>query len=254
VLLVVTPRDDAKGSLDQELVCITLSFFLRNKIAPVLDFYFFTIVRLEIKKDMALTRLCPSKTLLLVCDIQERFRTLIWRSESVIHRSALLCNACRILDIPIVVTEQNPKAFGPTVSELKETLKLEEPLIFSKRLFSMLTPELISKWRNTKGLEGRDQVILVGIEAHVCVLQTVLDLIDQQPSVKLFVVSDAVSSQRSHDRSVALGRMEKCGATISTAESIIFELLRTSEHPNFRQISSLIKETNARPNEFAHDG
>ena len=199
-------------------------------------------------------RLCPSRALLLVCDVQERFRTLIWRSESVIHRSALLCNACRILEIPIIVTEQNPKAFGPTVSEIRETFKPEEPLFFSKKMFSMLTPELISKWKDTKAFEGRDQVILVGIEAHVCVLQTVLDLIDQQPSVNLFVVSDAVSSQRSHDRSVALGRMENCGATISTAESVVFELLRTSEHPNFRQISSLIKETNALPNEFAHDG
>ena len=146
-------------------------------------------------------RLSPSRALLLVCDVQERFRTLIWRSESVIHRSALLCNACRILEIPIIVTEQNPKAFGPTVSELRETLKPDEPLFFSKKMFSMLTPELISKWKDTKDFEGRDQVILVGIEAHVCVLQTVLDLIDQQPSVKLFVVSDAVSSQRSHDRS-----------------------------------------------------
>ena len=185
---------------------------------------------------------------MFVCDIQERFRPLIWRGESVINRAALMAKACRSLNIPIIVTEQNPKAFGPTVSDLGV---VDSPHMFAKKKFSMLTPEVQERWSSAIDLVNRDQIIMVGVEAHVCVAQTVADMLPKGSQV--FLVCDAISSQRPHDRAVALARMERSGALLHTAESALFDLMRTAEHPDFKTISSLIKEANLLPNAFAND-
>merc|ERR1712146_310754 len=101
----------------------------------------------------------------------------------------------------------------------------------AKTQFSMLTPEVVTRLDS-----GRGSVILCGIEAHVCIMQTALDLIDSGRDV--FVVCDSISSQRSHDRAVAIRRVENAGAILTTSESVVFELMRDSKHPEFKQISS----------------
>jgi nicotinamidase-related amidase len=193
-------------------------------------------------------RLTPCRSVFFVCDIQERFRPLIWRGESIINRAALMAKACRALNIPVVVTEQNPKAFGPTVSELGVG---DSHHVFAKKKFSMVTPEVQERWSSAVDLVNRDQIILVGVEAHVCVAQTVADLLLNGSEV--FLICDAISSQRPHDRAVALARMERSGALLHTAESALFDLMRTAEHPDFKTVSGLIKESNLLPNAFAND-
>jgi isochorismate hydrolase len=111
----------------------------------------------------------------------------------------------------------------------------------------MLTEEVQQHFQSL----NRTQVVLFGIETHVCVLQTCLDLIAADYNVH--VVVDSVSSQRSHDRTVALHRMSQAGAYMTTVESVLFQLLRDSTHPCFKQISTLIKARNELGNEFQDD-
>lgn len=116
---------------------------------------------------------------------------------------------------------------------------------FEKKMFSMLTDELKAQMQCEP---ERKTVVLFGIEAHVCVQQTALDLLEQGYAVHILV--DGVSSQKAHDRAVALRRMEKAGAFLTTAESLVFMLMQTASHPQFKTISFLIKEHAGEPNPF----
>lgn len=187
-------------------------------------------------------RLSPETTSLFVCDIQELFRPLIHNSETVIARSNFVYKLAKLLSIPCFTTEHYSKVFGSTVPDLA----IDTP-IFQKRMFSMLTEELKGHFLQS----GRQSAILVGIETHVCILQTAMDLIANDNDV--YIVCDAVSSQRPHDRAVALDQLKSMGAFLTTAESVMFELLRTSTHPQFKSCSAMLKEVNALPNEFEQD-
>jgi nicotinamidase-related amidase len=127
--------------------------------------------------------------------------------------------------------------FLPQVPEI-DVANAEYPIAtFEKKLFSMITEEVKAKIAETP---ERKTFVLFGIEAHVCVQQTALDLLEQGYAVHVLV--DGVSSQRAHDRAVALRRMEKAGAYLTTAESLVFMLLGGASHPQFRTIATLIKE------------
>ena len=188
-----------------------------------------------------LNRINSSNSVLFVCDVQQKFRSLIHKSETLIRKCNMLTETSKILNIPILVTEQYPKALGATVPEIN----INGGLLFEKKLFSMLTPEVITAFNDLK----KSNVILCGIEAHVCVLQTALDLIDA--GIDVHIVSDAISSQKPHDRSCALTKMRDIGCRVTTTESIIFELTTTADHPNFKAISALIKAENQQNDEFA---
>lgn len=194
-------------------------------------------------------RLQISKTVLFICDIQEKFRPVIHRSETIISRSAFVNEFCKQLSIPRITTEHYIKAFGSTVSDIsiRDHSETQPSYIFQKSKFSMMTEEVT----NSFSLLNRNQVLLCGIEAHVCVLQTALDLLETGADV--FVVCDAVSSQRPHDRAVALKRLEAAGCVLTTSESALFELMNTSEHPNFKALSALLKQYNKEPNDIAND-
>lgn len=205
-------------------------------------------------------RLKLGKVALFICDVQDRFRPLIYRSESIINRCKLLNEGARLLNVPCVVTEQYVKAFGKTVPEIKlnweggqgEQGDYVTPC-YEKKKFSMMTDELLQGFGNQLSNQGGPctDVILCGIEAHVCVLQTALDLL--KSNINVHLVCDAVSSQRPHDRAVALHRMKEAGVILTTAESALFELAESADHPNFKQLSSLVKASNEGVNEFAHD-
>lgn len=188
-----------------------------------------------------ISRVVPSRAVLFVCDIQERFRPLIMNAETVIAKTKFLAETSQQMGIPIVVTEQYSKVFGHTITDLG----LEGIPTFEKKEFSMMTDEVKTHFKSL----GRDQVIMTGIEGHVCVMQSVLDLLED--SVEVHVVCDAVSSQRAHDRAVALDRMKTSGATMTTTESVVFDLLRSAAHPNFKTISGGLKEHLKIPNDFA---
>lgn len=174
---------------------------------------------------------------LVVVDIQEKLLPAIASSpaDSIIDAAGRLIKAARILDIPTLYTEQYPKGLGPTDARIKELLPPE---------LRPIEKTMCGCWRDAGFREAlqathREHVILVGVETHVCIQQTALDLIrvDYVP----FVAADAVGSRRKGDAKTALKRMRHAGAQISTAESLIFELIERCDHPKFKAVLELIK-------------
>jgi nicotinamidase-related amidase len=172
-------------------------------------------------------------TALLVIDIQERILKVINEYERVVDNSLKLIKGFKILELPVLYTEQYPKGLGPTVSDLMEVLDTSavEKTTFSCSGADNLFPTLINS--------GIKQLAVCGIESHVCVQQTVMDLLANGFQVN--VAADAVSSRRDLDYKIALDRMNKLGAEITSTESILFELLEKSGTENFKAISRLVK-------------
>ena len=181
-------------------------------------------------------QLNPATTAVLVCDIQERFRDVIMGFESLVKCSGFVVKSAGELGMPVVVTEQYPKAFKKTVPEIASLLDPAGGNVFEKTLFSMCTDEVKAHLKKL----GCTSAILCGLETHVCVLQTTLDLLEL--GIDVHVCADAVSSQRDFDRTVALARLASSGAVVSTSESLVFQLLGNSRHPNFKAIAPFVKE------------
>ena len=174
-----------------------------------------------------------SQTALLVIDIQERIIKVMRRHKNLIENVTKLIKGAKIVGIPIFYTEQYPKGLGCTVESIKNELENEAE---QKLSFSCIGADgLFYKLKNEK----ISQLIVCGVESHVCVQQTVLDLLANGFQVN--VASNAVSSRFKLDYKTALKRMEKNGAEITTVESILFELLETSDTPEFKKVSVLIK-------------
>mmetsp|Transcript_20085 Transcript_20085/g.56465 ORF Transcript_20085/g.56465 Transcript_20085/m.56465 type:complete len:197 (+) Transcript_20085:67-657(+) len=182
-------------------------------------------------------RLSPENTVFLLCDVQERFRDVIVNMPSVIAVGQTMIRAASHLDIPVIATEQYPKAFKHTVSEID----MENVPTFSKTKFSMCIPEVENELKKHE----RQKCVLFGIEAHVCVLQTTMDLIERGYDVH--IVADGTSSSSLWERKVAFQRMRTMGAYITTCESLLFQLMGDSKHPRFKDISALIKERRPEP-------
>jgi len=185
-----------------------------------------------------LGRLKANTSALFVCDIQEKFRGLIHGMPAVVDTASRLVRSAEVMEIPVFVTEQYPKALGNTVAELALPPKA---LVFEKTKFSMCTSDVDKAFRKMN-LDGIGQVLLCGIETHVCVFQTVLDLVEKH-NVEVHVCVDGVSSQRETDRSVALRRLQGLpNVFLCTSEMAMFQLAGDSKHPKFKQISALAKE------------
>ena len=178
--------------------------------------------------------LLREKTVLLVIDIQERILPVILDYERVVENTLKLINGFKILGLPIFYTEQYPKGLGPTESTIKAALGRDEAI--QKMTFSCYgAGNLFADLK--KG--GKEQVVVCGIESHVCVLQTVMDLLEND--FQVHVASDAVSSRRKSDYETALRRMDKNGAEITLSESVLFELLDICGTDEFKAISKLVK-------------
>jgi isochorismate hydrolase len=174
-----------------------------------------------------------TKTALLIIDIQERILKVMQRYETVVENTLKLIRGSKTLNIPIYYTEQYPKGLGKTAAELKEEL---EGNAIQKMSFSCSGAENLFEEFNQKGYS---QIIVCGIESHVCVQQTVLDLLAND--VQVNVAADAISSRRDFDYHTALHRMQSNGAEVTTTESVLFELLNVCGTDEFKIISKLVK-------------
>jgi nicotinamidase-related amidase len=171
---------------------------------------------------------------LLVIDIQERILPVILEYERVVENTLKLINGFKILSLPIYYTEQYSKGLGPTESKIKSALENTEAI--PKMTFSCSgAGDLFAELKRKK----IKQVVVCGIESHVCVLQTVLDLLFE--GFRVHVAADAVSSRRKFDYEISLRRMESNGAEISLTESVLFELLNVCGTDEFKAISKLVK-------------
>jgi nicotinamidase-related amidase len=172
----------------------------------------------------------PARSLLLVVDVQVRLMPVIAGGAAVIAETGRLAAAARLLDVPVLVTEQNPAGLGPTVPELAP----EPGTAVPKMSFgATAAPGFLDRLP-----DGRDLVV-AGCEAHICVLQTVLGLLEA--GRRTAVVRDAVGSRRVENRDAALARMAAHGAEIVTTEMVVFEWLGTARHRRFREAIRLVK-------------
>jgi len=178
--------------------------------------------------------LTTTNAVFLLCDVQERFRPSINTFPQLLEVAGRLVDASKILDIPLIVTEQYPKGLGNTVSELNVSHAVVR---IEKTLFSMAVPEVtnVLKKLNRSPLH----VVLFGLETHVCVQQTALDLLAM--GIEVFVVADACVSRSQTDRIFAFERLKQAGCIVTTYESVLLQLIRTKDHPQFKAIQEIIK-------------
>ena len=177
----------------------------------------------------------PKDTLLLVIDIQGKLATSVYQSDSVVKNVSKLIRTCKLLGVPVICTEQYPKGLGGTVDELKELIGDEPP--YEKLSFSCCgNNEFIKRLRSL----GRNDILVVGMETHVCVYQTCVELLEFGYNVHL--VTDAVSSRSEENRSLGIRCIERAGAALTSTEMAIFELLRVAEGDTFKAISKIVKE------------
>jgi nicotinamidase-related amidase len=167
---------------------------------------------------------------LVVVDVQEAFRPAVLDFDRVAAGAATLVRGARILDLPVIVTQQYPKGLGATVPELAEHLDGIEPI--DKVRFSAAAADGFD-------LQGRDQALICGIESHVCVSQTAHDLLDR--GVEVHVARDAVTSRTEENRELGLHKMEGAGAVVTSVETALFELLGAAGTDEFKQVQALVK-------------
>ena len=179
-------------------------------------------------------RLEPKRSALVVIDIQERFKDLIHRMDLVLSGTTRLIKFCQQLDIPLLVTEHYPRGLGETVSELRLLCDDFEPL--EKIHFSCCGDDGFQ--RKLASLR-RDQIILCGIETHVCVYQTACDLLRAGKQVAVAV--DAVSSCRAEDRAIGLERMAAVGTQNMSVQMLMFEWLHRAGTEEFKTVAPLLK-------------
>ena len=182
----------------------------------------------------SVVRLARPQAQLLVVDIQQKLLPLIHDQDSVLRASETMIRAAHLLGLPVTLTEQYPQGLGSTHPRLLAALGKQSPM--QKMTFSVCgDSDCLTKLNQI----DRPQVLLIGIETHVCVLQTALDLLrfGMQP----VLLADATSSRRENDRNIALERMRMSGVVVTTIESAVFELTHESGTELFKKILALIK-------------
>ena len=169
---------------------------------------------------------------LIVIDFQERLAKHVKGIDEIVKRSRKLIKACKVFGLPILVTEQ--MKLGETIPEIKEVLEGVRPI--QKLSFSCLKcEEFYKKFKNI----NPKKCIVIGIEAHICVLQTALDLLKEGCDV--YVAVDCIGSRNQIDKDITVMRLMQEGVKLSTAESLIYEIMQTAEHVKFKDILQIVK-------------
>lgn len=185
-----------------------------------------------IDKDMHMLE--TTSTLLMVIDVQGNLAEAMFDREMLYKNMGIIIEGCKILDVPILWLEQYPKGLGPTVPEVAKHLDGLTP--HPKTVFPSLNDENILRAFNAS---GRTKVLLTGIETHICVYQTAMQLIDRGNEVQ--VVADAVSSRTEYNRQIGIEKITRAGGSITSVETALFEMLGSAESKFFREILNLVK-------------
>lgn len=178
--------------------------------------------------------LTRGKTALVVVDVQEKFAPVIAGFGDMVENITKLILTFKTFNMPVVVTEQNPQGLGPTVAELRTALGQFQPI--TKMAFSCMGEKAFGQHMSKLGV---DAVVVCGIETHVCVNQTVHDLL--AANVKVHVVADAISTRKGLDHRMGMEKMIKSGAIPCTSEMVMFELLGSASAPEFKSVQQMIK-------------
>ncbi len=178
--------------------------------------------------------LTTDKAILVVIDMQGKLAQSMYGKEQLFENVQKIIKGAQVLGLPLLLTEQNPKGLGPTIPEIADLVPGVRRI--PKLSFSCCGDESFSK--ELSGLQRR-QVLLSGIEAHVCLYQTTVDLVGS--GYEVHVLADAVSSRTADNKAIGLQKMRDAGASITSVETALFELLRAAEGPAFKQIISIVK-------------
>ena len=172
---------------------------------------------------------------LLIIDIQESFRPHVADFDRVAARIAVAARGARLLNLPVLVTEQYPQGLGRTAAEVRDALAPEHEYVEKTAFSSCGAQHFIRRLEET----GATQLLVCGIEAHVCVNQTTHDLLAR--GLQVHLLADCISSRAEHDRQAGLAKMQRSGALPSSVELALFELMRDAGHEQFKAVQRLIK-------------
>ncbi|MCG3880209.1 isochorismatase family protein [Psychrobacter sp. Ps6] len=181
-------------------------------------------------------RIARENTQAMIIDVQERLTPHIYDHENIVKKTVTIIKGLQALGIPIMLNEQYKKGLGDSLPELRDVLEGDNAKSFEKVTFSACDNN--DTWHHL-AQQNRSTVLLIGVEAHVCVLQTALDLLDN--GMQPVIIGDAVGSRFPYDKKQAIRRIRRAGGIISTVETILFELCRSSKDPAFKTILNLIK-------------
>ena len=181
----------------------------------------------------ALKRLRPETTALVVIDIQDKLLARIPTAAALVRNAGFLLDAAALLQVPVRATEQYPNGLGPTTAEIAH--RLSQPL--AKTAFSCCGA---GTFLEELEMLQRPNIVLAGMETHVCVMQTAFDLLEA--GLHVFLPVDALAARFPLDHEMALRRLESAGAAITSAEAVAFEWIRDSAHPQFKALSQLVVE------------
>lgn len=173
------------------------------------------------------------EAILLVIDIQERLASIMDDKDSVVNNTKTLIEASKLLDFPLIITEQYPKGLGSTLVELTENI--DNPETYEKSSFNAYLEDI----KEAIDSKYRKKIIIAGMETHICVMQTARELIGA--GYQVFVVEDAVCSRTVENSKNGLDQMREMGAVITNTESVVFDLLKVSGTPEFKALSQMIK-------------
>lgn len=179
-------------------------------------------------------RILPEETGAVVIDMQEKLMAAMWNAEACEERACTLLRGLNILEIPMIITQQYTKGLGGSLPSIYEAVGSTD--YYEKASFSCCRDEEIMEMFQKM---GRKNILVLGTEAHVCVLQTCIDL--KACGFQPVLVLDCIASRKEFDMQVGIRRAEQEGVIVTTAEALLFELMISSRHPKFKEISKLVK-------------
>jgi nicotinamidase-related amidase len=187
-------------------------------------------------------RVAVADSVLVIVDVQDKLLALIPQTPALLINIEFLLDAGKLLSVPVLATEQYPKGLGPTAASIAERLPRPIP---EKTAFSCFGS---AEFAQQVVGAGRSTAVLAGIESHVCVMQTALDLLER--GSKVVIPVDAVAARGTIDHDTALHRLERAGALLTTSEAVVFEWLGSSASPVFKAASALVQERSRRLREL----